>query len=119
MEVAKYARKCDVTKKGMNEGYCFGDGAWYCASLEDAIAEVKKDVNRYDLSWENTNEEGEKIIESFDEYHEFSRVELLSMNDDDRMNVAYGNGYYYYTEWDEIDDDDYYLEDGTNIQNQN
>ena len=25
----KYARACDITGKGMNEGYCIGDGNMY------------------------------------------------------------------------------------------
>jgi len=38
----KYARKDSVTGKGMNEGFCFGDGDFYCESEEDAITQSKK-----------------------------------------------------------------------------
>ena len=34
-----WARKCDVTGKGMNEGWCFGDGEQY-ASTEEAAQEI-------------------------------------------------------------------------------
>jgi hypothetical protein len=32
-----FARKCDVTGKGMNEGWVVGDGEMYFANEEDAI----------------------------------------------------------------------------------
>ena len=33
----KFARKCDVTGKGMNEGYVFRDGEMYASDKESAI----------------------------------------------------------------------------------
>jgi hypothetical protein len=39
----RYARRCDVTGKGINEGYVFCDGVFYCSTEEQALAEVKKD----------------------------------------------------------------------------
>lgn len=39
----KYARKCDITGVGMNDGWCWGDGMFYSATLEDTIAELRKD----------------------------------------------------------------------------
>lgn len=32
----KYARRCDATGKGINEGFCFGDGERYFANESDA-----------------------------------------------------------------------------------
>lgn len=32
----KYARKCSVTGKGMNKGFCFGDGGFYCIKKKHA-----------------------------------------------------------------------------------
>lgn len=32
----KYARRCDATGKGINEGFCFGDGEMYFANESDA-----------------------------------------------------------------------------------
>ena len=32
----RYARRCDVTNVGMNEGFCFGDGEMYFAEENDA-----------------------------------------------------------------------------------
>ena len=33
----KFARKCDVTGRGMNEGYVFGDGEQYACDKESAL----------------------------------------------------------------------------------
>ena len=33
---------CSVTGKPMSEGFCFGDGEWYCASEEDALKAVQE-----------------------------------------------------------------------------
>lgn len=33
----RYARRCDATNKGMNEGFCFGDGDMYFANEDDAF----------------------------------------------------------------------------------
>jgi hypothetical protein len=37
-----WARRCDVTGKGMDEGFCFGDGWHYIADDEDALSFVRK-----------------------------------------------------------------------------
>ncbi len=37
MERTTYARKCDITNQGMNEGWCFGDGEQYAATEEAAV----------------------------------------------------------------------------------
>ena len=33
----KFARRCDVTGRGMNEGYVFGDGGMYASDKESAM----------------------------------------------------------------------------------
>ena len=33
----KFARRCDVTGRGMNEGYVFGNGEMYASDKESAI----------------------------------------------------------------------------------
>ncbi len=38
----KFARKDSVTGKGMNKGFCFGDGDFYCESEEHALEQAKK-----------------------------------------------------------------------------
>lgn len=64
----KYARKCDITGKGMNEGYCFGDGIAY-ASDEKSATKIAKDMgysslqesyedeNHYFTTWEEIDED--------------------------------------------------------------
>ena len=37
-----YPRTCSVTGKGMNEGYCFGDGEFYCISEKHALQYAQK-----------------------------------------------------------------------------
>ncbi len=74
-DIEKFARKCSVTNKGMNEGYCFGDGEFYCISEEHALEYAKK------IGYKNLNE-------------------------------AFYEDEYYFTEWEELDDDCWYDEDG-------
>ena len=35
-----FARKCDITGQGMNKGFCFGDGSFYCMNESDAITKA-------------------------------------------------------------------------------
>ena len=72
----RFARKCDVTGRGMNEGYCFGDGEMYACDETSALLIAKE------YGYNNLDD-------------------------------AYDNDAYYYTEWDEIDDDEWYDEDGS------
>lgn len=74
---AVYARKCDVTGKGMNNGYCIMDGGMYIASEGDML----------------------KHLEEHTAY--------------ESMEEAFEDEYCYYTEWTELDEDGYYLADGT------
>lgn len=75
----KFARKCDVTGRGMNEGYCFGDGEMYVCDKESALLIAK-------------------------EYGY------------DNLEDAYEDEVYYYTEWEELDDDVYYDADGNEYE---
>ena len=87
----KYARRCDVTNKGMNDGYCIQDGHMYIKYEKDLIKHLRKI-----------------------EMHENKEEHYCS--DDFLLKDYYDAGYYYWTEWEDIDDDHYYLEDGTEIQ---
>ena len=73
----KYARKCNTCNKGMNEGYCIGDGLEYACS----------DKCLY--------------VDGYTKKH---------FEEDYAMDCIY------YTEWEELDDDYYFLENGTEIQ---
>lgn len=77
----KFARRCDVTGRGMNEGYVFGDGEMYASDKQSAI----------------------KLAEKYGY---------------DNLVDAYDDGLCYYTEWEEIDDDEeYYDENGNEYNN--
>jgi hypothetical protein len=104
----KYARKSDVTGQGMNEGYCFADGAFYCENREDAIKEIRKDVKEFPMFFRDA-----------EQLHLYTKKQLTEMSDEGLMETAYHNNYYYYTEWNddrELDVDGWYTEDGTRIE---
>lgn len=49
-----FARKCDVTGKGMNWGYCFYDGEAYAIDEESAITiALKYGFDSLDKAYEN------------------------------------------------------------------
>ena len=75
-----YAKKCSVTGKGMNAGYCYMNGEKYFINEKDLIAEIR---SRGD--------------------EEFNKV-----SDDYILKEAYDTGEYYYSEWEELDDDENY-----------
>lgn len=98
----KYARRCDVTGRGMNEGWCWGDGVYYTATKEATIKELRGDV--------------ESGAYDFDE---LGSEEMLKMSDDELMQYAYDNGVFYYTDWyeEEIEEQGYYYTaDGEEIE---
>jgi len=38
-----FARVCDITGEGMNEGWCWADGMFYTKNYEDTIKELRKE----------------------------------------------------------------------------
>ena len=51
----KFARKCDATGRGMNEGYVVGDGELYFAEKEDFITHLRT------VNWEDSMELAQRI----------------------------------------------------------
>lgn len=90
----KFARRCDATGRGINEGYVFGDGELYFAEREDLIKHLRT------LDWVDCN--GNRSTDIKDE--------------EDLLEFFYNEDYYYYTEWEEIDDDVYYDENGNEYE---
>jgi len=85
-----YARQCDITGEGMNEGYCVQDGLMYIKYEKDMIKhirEVEKDGN---IEYEKDVAEGR-------------------LTDDWLMADYYEAEYHYWTEW-ECEDDLQYKE---------
>ena len=65
----KYARACDITGEGMNEGYCIGDGHMYIKyevdlikHIRDAEKEGNSEYNAdYYTEWEDEDFQYEEI----------------------------------------------------------
>lgn len=76
----KYARQCDITQEGMNEGWCWFDGAFYTKYEKDTARELHK---TYDEEWGS---------------HDWS--------DEDIIEFAYDQDVLYWTEWNEDDEED-------------
>lgn len=94
--IKKYARRCDVTGKGMNEGWCWGEGVYYTSTKEDTVKELR--IYNFDY-----------IVSD----------EIQQMSDDDLLQYAYDNDVFYYTDWLDEDLDEqgyYYTEDGEEIE---
>ena len=118
----KYARKCDVSGKGMNEGWVWGDGVFYTSTKEITLAECRKDKEHILYGLKNLGCELDELdnVQTKEDLEELqSAIENTDSNketDSDLLNIGYYTDYLYYTEWEEIEDDWFYLEDGTEIQ---
>ena len=76
----KYARACDITGEGMNEGYCIRDGNMYIKYEVDLIKHIR------------------------DAEKEGSTEYTADMTDEFLLNDYYNAGYYYKTDWEDEDD---------------
>lgn len=84
----KFARRCDATGKGMNEGYVFGDGELCFSEEKHLIAHLR------------------------------SRGGMDGLSDEYILTEAYYQEEYYYTEWDFYDiDDEWYDAEGNEYNN--
>lgn len=87
----RFARCCDITGKGMNQGWVVGPMELYIADEESLIVELRKVDDVPD-----------------------------GLSDDELREYLYDEDYFYYTEWEaeyEIKDQGYYYtEDGKEIQ---
>ena len=86
----KYARKCDVTGEGMNEGYLVND---------DTYVKYEADLIKLIRSW------------NVDEYNELS--------DEFILNESYNNEEYYWTVWEDESDYQYEEVNGKLIEIEN
>ena len=94
-KIEKFARKCDITNKGINEGYVIGDGDMYIGTKEDFLVHLKS-LNYVDCNGVEQPQQG--------------------MSDEELMQYYFNDDYYYYTEWEEISDDFYYTADGVEVE---
>jgi hypothetical protein len=83
--ITKYARRNNATGKGMNEGYCFHDGEYYCETEKEAVEFIRANC-----------EDGGK-----------------GLTDEYLLEESYKLEEHYWTQWEEIgEEDDYFDEDG-------
>lgn len=106
----KYARVCDITNEGMNEGWVWGDGVFYTKNESDTLAECRKDREHI----LKLNQECVPIIDDildWDEWEEFKcsiqRAMKNEDTDEDLLFIGYQLSYLYYTEWEDEDDFQY------------
>jgi len=85
-----YARQCDITGEGMNEGYCINDGLMYIKYDKDMIVHLREVEKEGNLEYDKDVAEGR-------------------LTDDWLMADYYEAEYYYWTEW-ECEDDLQYKE---------
>jgi len=113
----KYARKCDVTGNGMNEGWCWGDGVFYTSTLQTTLSECRND-REFILKVIVNDELGCELheldsVQSEDDLTELeSAVERAKKGmetDEDLLLIGYHTDYLYYTEW-ECEEDMQYEE---------
>ena len=90
----RYARKCDATGRGMNDGYVVGAGDLHFSEKQHLIDYLRG------VEWEDSNGVSSSDMKT----------------DDDLMDYFYNEEFYYYTECEEIDDDLYYDEDGNEYE---
>ena len=81
-----YARKCDITGEGMNEGWCWGEGIFYSKYKADTIKELRSDL----LNSSIINEDGKLKAESW--------------TDDAILKMGYDADVIYWTQWEDEDD---------------
>ena len=95
----KFARRCDVTGRGMSCGWVWEGGSFYTSTEDITLEEFRIAINR-----------GEYV------YLNRTKAELLRMSDYELMSFGYDNNIFYYTEWYEIDDDYYYDAEGNEYE---
>jgi len=83
----KFARKCTATNKGMNEGFCVGDGTAYFKEKEDLIRYFRGDGSQYS-----------------------------NLDDEQLLDELYENEEYYWTEWEIEEGQPWYTSDGVEIE---
>ena len=82
-----WARQCDITLEGMDNGWCWGDGHFYTKYQIDTIAELRKD-----------------------------HPDKKDISDEELLDWAYDEDILYWTEWECEDDIQYEEVDGELIE---
>jgi hypothetical protein len=90
----KFARRCDLSWKGMNSGHVFGDGDFYITDDKE-LFQGYIDKNRNDYQYLN-----------------YEDKDVMTMGIEELIHYLYEHDIFYFTEWEEITDDFYYDEHG-------
>ena len=109
-EITLWARQCSVTQQGMNAGYVWDDGCFYCVDDDEiANAEFRRD-REHIISYIPKDLSDIGFFDDYDEQDEenylsaIDRVKQNKETDEDLKTLSYLFGLHYYTEW--MDDDD-------------
>jgi hypothetical protein len=99
IEGEKFARKCDITGEGMNEGYVVDEftGTTYIKHKSDLLNHLRL------LNWEGADGVKSQDIES----------------DEALMEFFYDEEYYYWTEWFEDEFLEYVVKNGVLVEIEN
>lgn len=96
----KYARRCDITGKGMNVGWIDEEESKYFKKEEDAANHILL-ILRKDESTRN-----------------YLGIDLNTVTNDKLLEAGYNHYHIYYTEWDEIEEgENWYDENGIEFMN--
>ena len=87
-ETVYWARQCDVSGEGMDEGYCIDDGQMYIKYKKDMVEWLRS------KEWEFENEYG--LI-----------INISKLDDYDLLEWAFNDEVFYWTEWFEKEDVQY------------
>ena len=108
-----WARKCDITGQGMNEGYMWGDGQFYCINddsialpefrkeREHIISHIPKNVTDIDLLDNWLEDDDDEYLSAID------RVKENTDTNEDLRSLSYLFDLHYYTNWEDEDEYDY------------
>lgn len=95
MKTQRFARRCDATGRGMNEGYVVGDGELYFSDEKSLVSHLRE------LNW--FDDDGNLLSDVY-------------KANDDLIDYYYNNDYCYFTTWEEINDDYYYDAEGNEYE---
>jgi len=102
----KWARKCSITKEGMNEGWCWYSGDLYMKYEKDVKRYLRTnvDVILYELKLSDYYQQADCV--PLNHWNEVIGLVKggVSLTDDDLLTIAYGLDMVYWTEWQDEDD---------------
>lgn len=114
-----WARQCDITGEGMNDGWIWGDGAFYTSTLELTLKECRKDREHILEAINNLGCDLDELdtIHNDDDLKELqsavNRAKKNKDTDKDLLTIGYHVDYVYYTEWECEEDMQYEEVNGT------